>query len=222
MTATVLDRVATPDRSLLRTAGVGGLLGGAALAGVMSVYDAMTGMGPAALLNACFAAFVFPSAGMTMADHGSMSGMGGSESAMAGSTSMDMGGHQAMPMSSQIVPSHLAVGTLLHLGMSIVMGIAFALVLAFALRAGLRALAHPLAYIAAGGAGGALLYTIMMYGVAPVLNPTIVDMTARAPFLAAHVAFGVVTAGYVYLRRVGTHAMAAAPTRRPAVTIDPA
>jgi hypothetical protein len=74
------------------------------------------------------------------------------------------------------VASHLIVGGLLRLAMSAGAGPAFAIALAVLIRAGLRALDNPLSYVRGEAAGGALLYLIMMEGVAPHLNRTIVEV----------------------------------------------
>lgn len=176
--ATRLDQ---PDIGLVRHGAVGGLLGGLVLFVVMAAYNASTGMGVWALLNACFAAFVFPSARMMpepMMGHGSATSM----------------------MAEPIMASHLAVGAVLHVLMSAAAGVAFALVLAMLLRAGLRVLANPAAYVVAAMLGGALLYAIMMYGVAPALNPMIVQSTPRAPFIISHLLFGATVGAFVYWR----------------------
>lgn len=169
------------DSQLVRHGAVGGLLGGLVLFVVMAIYNAATGMGFWSILNACFAAFVFPSARMMPAP---------------------MAGHgMAEPMMAQpIVASHLVVGAVLHVAMSAAAGIAFALVLAVLLRAGLRLLAHPVGYVVAGLLGGGLLYVIMMYGVAPALNSEIVDFTPRVPFLISHLLFGATVGAFVYWR----------------------
>lgn len=189
-----LDRF---DTHFLRTAAVGGLLGGTALFLLMAVYNAVQGMGFWSLLNACFAAFVYKNAGMT------------SGGTMPGSTSMPgetMPGHEPMMMNGNapIVGSHIAVGTILHLAMSVAAGVAFAVAIALLIRSGIKPLAtlltQPLGYLAASILGGALLYVIMMYGIAPVMNSEISDSTARAPFFAAHLLFGAVTGAFVYWR----------------------
>jgi hypothetical protein len=172
--------------ALLRHAAVGGLLGGIGLFLVMAGYNAANNMGFWAILNACFAAFVYNSAGMTsMTPTTPMPG----EKGMAHS----MGGEH-------IVASHIAVGAVLHVGMSIGAGIAFAVVLAVLIRAGLRVLTTPAGYVLGGAAGGAILYLIMMEVVAPSLNRTIVESTPRTPFFLAHLLFGAIVAGYVYWR----------------------
>jgi hypothetical protein len=189
-----LDRF---DAHFLRTAAIGGLLGGTALFLLMAAYNAAQGMGFWSLLNACFAAFVYKNAGMT------------SGGMMHGSTSMPgetMPGHETMMMngSAPIVASHITVGAILHLAMSATGGVAFAVAIALLIRSGIKPLAalltQPLGYLAASVVGGALLYTIMMYGIAPVLNSEISDSTARAPFFAAHLLFGAVTGAFVYWR----------------------
>jgi hypothetical protein len=130
-----LDHV---DARLIRHAAMGGLLGGLVLFAVTAVYNAMTGMGFWSILNSCFAAFVFPNA--------SMGAMG--EPMMA---------HGMAMMNSPIVASHLVVGAVLHLAMSAVAGIVFVLVLVLLLRAGIRPLAHPVAYVLAAMVGGGQL-----------------------------------------------------------------
>ncbi|NUP46361.1 MAG: hypothetical protein HOW97_03460 [Catenulispora sp.] len=75
-------------------------------------------------------------------------------------------------------------------------------------------LAGPLGYPVAATLGGALLYVVMMYAVAPALNTEISDNTARAPFFLAHLLFGAVTGAFVYWRAVRPRgaAWAGAPT----------
>lgn len=169
------------DTRLVRAGAVGGLLGGLVLFVVMAIYNAATGMGFWSILNACFAAFVFSSAKMMP------------EPAMGHGMSEPM-------MAEPIVAGHLVVGAALHVAMSVVAGIAFAAVLALLLRVGLRLLANPVAYVVAGMLGGALLYVIMMYGVAPALNSEIVDFTPRVPFLISHLLFGATVGAFVWWR----------------------
>jgi hypothetical protein len=113
-----------------------------------------------------------------------------------------MTGHgMAEPMMAEpIVASHLAVGAVLHVLMSAVSGIAFSLVIALLLRAGLRLLAHAVGYVVAGMLGGALLYVIMMYGVAPAVNSEIVQFTPRVPFFVSHLLFGATVGAIVHWR----------------------
>lgn len=61
-------------------------------------------------------------------------------------------------------------------------------------------LANPVAYLVAAMVGGALLYVIMMYGVAPALNPEIVQFTRRAPFFVGHLLFGATVGAFVSWR----------------------
>lgn len=184
---------------LLRNAAIGGLLGGLVLFAIMASYNAANGMGFLAILNSCFAAFVYKSAQM---------------SPMAGVHETAMPGHHMMSMGSdKIVTSHVIVGGLLHLAMSIGAGIVFAVVLAVLIRAGLRQLANPLMYVLGGAAGGALLYLIMMEGIAPQMNRTIVDFTPRLPFFLAHLAFGATVAAYTYWRTTSGAEYAPAGTR---------
>jgi hypothetical protein len=181
-------RLDTISPTLLRNAGIGGLLGGTGLFLVMAGYNAANSMGFWALVNTCFAAFVFKTAGMTPMPH--MPGEAGMAHEM-------MGGQP-------IVASHLVVGTVLHLAMSITAGVAFAVVLAVLIRAGLRVLATSAGYVLGGAAGGAILYLIMMEAVAQHLNRTIVESTPRVPFFLAHLLFGAVAGGYVYWRAAAT------------------
>jgi hypothetical protein len=174
----------------LRRSAVGGLLGGVVLFVVMAGYNAGHSMGFWSIVNACFAAFVYKNAGMNPM--------------MEGSAGKPMMGHEMM--NSPIVGSHLAVGSVLHLLMSATSGIAFVLVLAVPLRIGGRAaatLTNPVGYVLAGAAGGALLYVIMMYGVAPALNDQIVHFTPRVPFFISHLLFGAVATGWVYVMQAG-------------------
>jgi hypothetical protein len=199
MTESTRTRLETIGPALLRNAGIGGLLGGAGLFLVMAGYYGANDMGFWAILYACFAAFVFKNAGMT-----SMAPMPGE----AGMRHEMMGGQH-------IVVSHIVVGTVLHLAMSITAGVAFAVVLAVLIRAGLAILTAPLGYLFGGVAGGALLYVIMMEAVAPNLNRTIVEFTPRTPFFLAHLLYGATVGGYVYWRAsTATH-----PVRRPAARL---
>src|SRR5216684_3839539 len=189
-----LAALARIDLKLLRTAAVGGLLGGMVLFLLMASYNASTGMGFLTILNVCFAAWVFRGAGMTaaampakhmaesampahgkmaspMPTHSAMASAMPSHTAMASHAAM---GHHAMGttamMNEPLVASHAIVGGLLHLAMSAGTGAAFAVALAVLIRSGLRVLATPAGYVAAAVAGGALLYVIMIYAVAPAWN----------------------------------------------------
>lgn len=179
-----LEQLGSIRPSLLRSAGIGGLLGGLVLFVIMAGYNAANAMGFWAILNSCFAAFVFGSAQITS--------MG--EPAMPGhAMSMGMG-------NEPVVTSHIVVGGLLHLAVSVGAGVGFAIALALLIRAGFRALANPLLYVLGGAVGGALLYLIMMEAVAPSLNRTIIEFTPRMPFFLAHLAFGATVAAWTYWR----------------------
>lgn len=192
---------------MLRRAAIGGLLGGVVLFLLMAAYNAAQGMGFWSILNACFAAFVYKNAGMT------------GESGMTSAASSSMPGHEAMTMTTggPIVASHLIVGGLLHLAFSAAAGIAFALVIALLIRSGIKplsaALASPLGYPAAAALGGALLYVIMIYGIATALNSEIVDFTPRGPFFAAHLLYGATAGAFVYWRAIHAPGAQAQPGR---------
>jgi hypothetical protein len=74
-------------------------------------------------------------------------------------------------------------------------------VLAILIRPGLRWLATPAGYVLGGVAGGALLYLIMMYAVAPALNTNTSDFTPRGPFFIANLVYGATVAAFVYWRQ---------------------
>jgi hypothetical protein len=193
MTESTRSRLESIDPALLRNGAIGGLLGGTGLFLVMAGYYAANNMGFWAILNACFAAFVYKNAGM--------------KPMMPGEAGM---GHEMMG-GQHIVASHIVVGTILHLAMSVTAGVAFAVVLAVLIRSGLHVLSTPLGYVLGSTAGGAILYLIMMEAVAPHLNRTIVDFTPRTPFFLAHLLFGATVGGYIYWRA----STAAHPARRP-------
>lgn len=214
----VLARI---EPRLLRTAAVGGLLGGLVMFFVMAGYNASAGMGFLTILNVCFAAWVFRGTAMPaampahhvakaampahtkmaspMPTHSAMASAMPSHSAMASHAAV---GHHAMGaaamMNEPLSASHIIVGGLLHLAMSAGAGIAFAVVLAVLIRAGARLLATPAGYVAAATAGGALLYVIMLYGFAPLWNTEIVNFTPRVPFFLSHLLFGAAVGGWVY------------------------
>lgn len=206
----ILARV---DPRLLRTAAVGGLLGGLAMFLLMAGYNASAGMGFLTILNVCFAAWVFRGAGATaavmpakqvaespMPSHTAMTSPMPSHTAMASTAAM---GHHAMGaamMNEPILASHVVVGGLLHLAMSAAAGTAFAVALALLIRSGIRVLATPAGYVAAAAAGGGLLYVIMIYGFAPLWNTEIVDFTPRVPFFLSHLLFGAAVGAWVYWR----------------------
>ena len=176
------------DRRLLGTAAVAGLLGGLVMFFLMAGYNASTGMGFLTILNVCFAAWVFRSTSMSPAMPMHHAAMPMHHHVMTAATMMNE------PLSA----SHVIVGGLLHLAMSAFAGAAFAVVLAVLIRAGVRTLASPAWYVAAATAGGALLYVIMLYGLAPALNTEIVNFTPRVPFFFSHLLFGATVGGWVY------------------------
>jgi hypothetical protein len=204
------------DPRLLRTAAIGGLLGGVLLFLLMASYNASIGMGFLTILNVCFAAWVFRGTATmtpvhmgepamsghtampsTTPSHEVMPSMMPSHEAMGGQGAM--GGHSVGAMMNEpLSASHVIVGSLLHLAMSAFAAMAFAVILAVLIRAGLRLLATPAGYIAATMAAGALLYVIMLYGFAPLWNTEIVDFTPRVPFFLSHLLFGAAVGGWVY------------------------
>ena len=96
-------------------------------------------------------------------------------------------------MNAALVPSHLAVGFLLHVTFSIVVGVSFALILLAAIRAvRVPLLATRLGYTAAAVIGGLVLYGLMMYLVLPVANPLMVDATPRGAFILYGLTFGLI------------------------------
>jgi hypothetical protein len=216
-----LERI---DRGLLADGAIGGLLGGLLLFLFMGGYYRANQVGFTSMLSFCFAGFVYSTSsngmGQMAGSHSSMP-MTGSETTMAGAhTSMPMtgsattmaGGHamgathaaasHGMGMMMGSTPaSHLAVGAILHTAMSATAGVAFAVALAVLIRAGFGLLATPMGYVLGGAAGGALLYVIMMYAVAPALNTNISDLTPRGPFFIAHLVYGATVAAFVYWRR---------------------
>jgi len=211
-----LPPLARIDPRLLRTAAVGGLLGGLVMFFLMAGYNASSGMGFLTILNVCFAAWVFRGTTMAampaehmatsampahkkMASHHAMASPIPTHSAMAGHAAM---GHEATGaaamMNQPLLASHVIVGGLLHLAMSAFAGAAFAVVLAVLIRFGLRALATPAGYVTGAMAAGALLYVIMLYGFAPLWNTEIVNFTPRVPFFLSHLLFGATIGGWVY------------------------
>jgi hypothetical protein len=223
-----LPALARIDLQLLRTAAIGGLLGGLVMFFLVAGYNASAGMGFLTILNVCFAAWVFRGTTMGAAmptEHGMTmhhKAMGMHHKAM-GKHAMGMHHtvgmqHHAMGtamMNEPLSASHVIVGGLLHLAMSAVAGAAFAVVLALLIRAGARALAAPAGYVAAAVAGGALLYVIMMYGFAPVWNTEIVNFTPRVPFFVSHLLFGATVGGWVYWRLAGARASVRLRARQP-------
>ena len=221
-----LPSLARIDRRLLGTAAVAGLLGGLVMFFLMAGYNASTGMGFLTILNVCFAAWVFRGTAMTAAMPAEQHAMGMHHKAM-GMHHKAMGMHHAATgmshhgmaaaamMNEPLSASHVIVGGLLHLAMSAFAGAAFAVVLAVLIRAGARVLASPAWYVAAATAGGALLYLIMLYGLAPALNTEIVNFTPRVPFFFSHLLFGAAVGGWVYWKIATPGAITMLQAHRP-------
>jgi hypothetical protein len=148
--------------------------------------------------------------------------MAGSATTMAGGHAMGAShatsaSHGMGMMMGSAPASHLAVGAILHTAMSATAGVAFAVALAVLIRAGFGLLATPVGYVLGGAAGGALLYVIMVYAVAPALNSDISDFTPRGPFFIAHLVYGATVAAFVYWRRHAAVLSASGPlAARPA------
>jgi hypothetical protein len=153
-------------------AAVSGAAGGVVMAMWMMIYSAATNNGLWTPLNVCMASFIYRSdAQMMMHEMMMHPGM--------------------MSMNAALIPSHLAVGFLLHMAFSVVVGISFALILFAAIRVlGLPLLATRLGFTAAAVLGGLVLYGLMMYVILPVANPLMVDMTPRGAFIVGHILYG--------------------------------
>lgn len=207
------------DRRLVATAAVAGLLGGLVMFFLMAGYNASAGMGFLTILNVCFAAWVFRGTGMTGAMPAEHRATGMHHTAMPmhhGGAGMSHHATTAAAMMNEpLSASHVIVGGLLHLAMSAVAGAAFAVVLAVLIKAGARVLASPAWYVAAATAGGALLYVIMLYGLAPALNTEFVNFTPRVPFFFGHLLFGATVGGWVYWKLGAAKAGARLPVRQP-------
>ncbi|HEY5990535.1 MAG TPA: hypothetical protein VIV12_29710 [Streptosporangiaceae bacterium] len=104
----------------------------------------------------------------------------------------DMMMHPGVSMNMPVQASHLAVGMVLHLAFSMVVGMVFITILFGLRRAGLSVLGTAPGYVAASVAGAALLYVVMMYLVLPWANPLMCDMTPRGPFFIGHLIYGVI------------------------------
>jgi hypothetical protein len=199
------------DRRLLGTAAVAGLLGGLVMFFLMAGYNASAGMGFLTILNVCFAAWVFRGTTMNAAMPAKDHAMGMHHTV----TGMHHGMASTAMMNEPLSASHVIVGGLLHLAMSAFAGAAFVVVLAVLIRAGVRVLATPAGYMIAGAAGGALLYVIMVYGLAPALNSEIVNFTPRLPFFFSHLLFGATVGGWVYWRLATAKAGTTLQARQP-------
>ncbi len=160
------------DRRFVGFAALSGAAGGVVMAMWMMIYSAATNNGFWSPLNICMASFVYRSDAQMMIHEMMMH---------PGMTSMN----------SALIPSHLAVGFLLHMTFSIVVGVSFALILLTAIRAlGLPLLATRLGYTAGAVVGGLLLYGLMMYLILPWANPLMVDATPRGAFIIGHILYG--------------------------------
>lgn len=111
-----------PNALLLRRGAVGGLLGGAVLAGWMSIYEGLKGMGFATIVNACFASLVYGNstmASMGAEAQGSMAESGAHTAGSDAGASMPAG--PAATMGSEPM-AHTGVvagsGTMAHHGAS--------------------------------------------------------------------------------------------------------
>jgi hypothetical protein len=113
----------------------------------------------------------------------------------------DMMMHPGMSMNMPVAAGHLAVGIILHLAFSVLVGMVFITVLFALRRAGLGLLRTVPGYVGASVAGAALLYVVMIYLVLPWANPLMCHMTPpravlhRAPDLRAGVRPGGLPAG---------------------------
>jgi hypothetical protein len=153
-------------------AAVSGAAGGAVMAMWMMIYSAATNNGFWTPLNVCMASFIYRSDAQMMMHEMMMH---------PGMTSMN----------AALIPSHLAVGFLLHMTFSIVVGVSFALILFAAMRVlRLPLLATRIGYTAAAVVGGLVLYGLMIYLILPQANPLMVDMTPRGAFIIGHVLYG--------------------------------
>jgi hypothetical protein len=160
------------DSRFVGFAAVSGAAGGVVMAMWMMIYSAATNNGFWSPLNVCMASFVYRSDAQMMI-HEMMMHPG------------------MMSMNVALVPSHLAVGFLLHMGFSVVVGVSFALILFAAIRTlRLPLLATRLGYTGGAVVGGLLLYGLMMYVILPGANPLMVDATPRGAFIIGHILYG--------------------------------
>jgi hypothetical protein len=160
------------DSRFVGLAAVSGAAGGVVMAMWMMIYSAATNNGFWSPLNVCMASFVYRSDAQMMIH--------------------DMMMHPGtMSMNVALVPSHLAVGFLLHMAFSVVVGVSFALILLAATRV-LRVplLTTRLGYTGAAAIGALILYALMMYVILPQANPLMVDATPRGAFVIGHILYG--------------------------------
>jgi hypothetical protein len=170
-----MEESRTVDARFLGLAAVSGGAGGVVMAMWMMLYSAATGNGFWTPLNVCMASFVYRSDAQMMLHEMMM--------------------HPGMSMNEPVQASHLAVGFLVHMGFSIVVGIVFALIIHLAIQLlRLRLLITPYGYVGAAVIGGLVLYALMMYVILPApigANPVIPDMTPRGAFVIGHVLYGI-------------------------------
>src|SRR5574340_324706 len=102
------------DGRFVGLAAASGVAGGVVMAMWMMIYSAATNNGFWTPLNVCMASFIYRSEAKMMMDEAMM--------------------HPGMSMNEPVAASHLAVGFLVHMGFSIVVGISFALILLAAIR----------------------------------------------------------------------------------------
>ncbi len=112
------------DSRFVGLAALSGAAGGVVMAMWMMIYSAATGNGFWTPLNVCMASFIYRSDGEMMVKEAMM--------------------HPGMAMDAPVNGSHLAVGFVVHMGFSIVVGVAFALVLGRDTQRGVHHRAHPL------------------------------------------------------------------------------
>jgi len=160
------------DKRFVGLAAVSGVAGGVAMAMWMMIYSAATNNGFWSPLNVCMASFVYRSDAQMMLH--------------------DMMMHPGMmSMNEPLVPSHLAVGFLVHMAFSVVVGVSFALILLVVIRVlRLPLLATRIGYTGAAVIGALILYALMMYVILPVANPLMVEATPRGAFIIGHILYG--------------------------------
>jgi hypothetical protein len=171
------DAVLTRPRTIQvpRLAGYGalaGLAGGIGMALWQMIDSGATSNGFWTPLNLCMASFVWRG--------------------QAAMIERDMMMHPGMSMNMPVAASHLAVGMILHLAFSMLVGMVFITVLFALRRAGLGVLRTVPGYVGAAVAGAALLYVVMIYLVLPWANPLMCHMTPRGPFFVGHLIYGLV------------------------------
>src|SRR6266851_4253736 len=149
-----------------------GLAGGIGMALWQMIDSGATSNGFWTPLNLCMASFVWRG--------------------QAAMIERDMMMHPGMSMNMPVAASHVAVGMILHLAFSMVVGMVFITVLVALRRAGVGVLRTVPGYVGAAVAGAALLYVVMIYLVLPWANPLMCHMTPRGPFFVGHLIYGLV------------------------------